>query len=148
VRSLAQRSATAAKEIKQLINDSVQTVNNGSKLVEQAGTTMDEVVSSVMRVTDIVGEITSAGKEQSNGIEQINQAILAMDQTTQQNAALVEQAAAAAQSLQDQAAQLTRVVGIFRLNELLPPPSGMASRVTRDITPRVPQLRVVSKLAR
>jgi methyl-accepting chemotaxis protein len=146
VRGLAQRSASAAREIKQLIHASVQTVDHGSKLVEQAGSTMDEVVSSVTRVTDIVSEITAAGKEQSNGIEQINQAILAMDQTTQQNAALVEQAAAAAQSLQDQAAQLTRVVGIFRLDERLPAPAAMASRASRDVTPRAPQLRVVGKL--
>jgi methyl-accepting chemotaxis protein len=115
VRSLAQRSASAAKEIKTLINDSVEKVGNGSKLVAQAGTTMNEVVQSVRRVTEIVGEITVAGQEQSEGIEQINQAITQMDETTQQNAALVEQAAAAAQSLQDQADRLAQVVGVFKL---------------------------------
>ncbi|MFX4404350.1 methyl-accepting chemotaxis protein, partial [Acinetobacter baumannii] len=92
VRSLAQRSATAAKEIKQLIDDSVQKVEAGSQLVAQAGSTMDEVVSSVRRVTDIVADITAASAEQSDGIVQVNQAIGLMDQATQQNAALVEQA--------------------------------------------------------
>ncbi|RFB69711.1 MULTISPECIES: methyl-accepting chemotaxis protein [unclassified Herbaspirillum] len=116
VRSLAQRSASAAKEIKELISDSVDKVDSGSKLVEQAGATMAEVVASVKRVTDIVGEISSASQEQSEGIEQVNRAIAQMDETTQQNAALVEQAAAAAQSLQDQAATLTQVVGIFTLD--------------------------------
>jgi len=115
VRSLAQRSASAAKEIKTLINDSVEKVGSGSKLVAQAGNTMSEVVLSVKRVTEIVGEITVAGQEQSEGIEQINLAITQMDETTQQNAALVEQAAAAAQSLQDQADRLAQVVGIFKL---------------------------------
>jgi len=117
VRSLAQRSASAAKEIKALINDSVEKVGSGSKLVAQAGNTMSEVVLSVKRVTEIVGEITVAGQEQSEGIEQINLAITQMDETTQQNAALVEQAAAAAQSLQDQADRLAQVVGIFKLGE-------------------------------
>ena len=116
VRSLAQRSAAAAKEIKTLIDDSVQKVGEGSKLVEQAGVTMDEVVASVKRVTDVMGEITAASQEQSSGIEEVNRAITQMDETTQQNAALVEQAAAAAQSLQDQAQRLTHVVGVFKLN--------------------------------
>src|SRR5450830_1740928 len=115
VRSLAQRSAAAAKEIKVLIGDSVQKVGEGSKLVEQAGVTMDEVVASVKRVTDVMGEITAASQEQSSGIEEVNRAITQMDETTQQNAALVEQAAAAAQSLQDQAHTLTEVVSIFKL---------------------------------
>ena len=115
VRSLAQRSASAAKEIKQLIDDSVDKVDSGSKLVQQAGETMSEVVSSVKRVTDIVGEISSASQEQSVGIEEVNRAITLMDEATQQNAALVEQAAAAAQSMQDQAAALHQVVGVFRL---------------------------------
>ncbi|WP_034295801.1 methyl-accepting chemotaxis protein [Herbaspirillum sp. RV1423] len=117
VRSLAQRSATAAKEIKTLIDDSVNKVEEGSKLVEQAGTTMNEVVSSVRRVTDIVGEISSASQEQRDGIEQIHIAISQMEQTTQQNAALVEQAAAAAQSLQNQAQTLTASVSTFKLDE-------------------------------
>jgi len=117
VRSLAQRSAAAAKEIKTLIEDSVEKVGAGSKLVNQAGTTMDEVVSSVARVTDIMAEITAASQEQSAGIEQVNQAIAQMDQVTQQNAALVEEAAAAAESMQDQAAQLSVVVSTFKLTQ-------------------------------
>ncbi|CAN7522263.1 methyl-accepting chemotaxis protein [Pseudoduganella sp. LjRoot289] len=117
VRSLAQRSAGAAKEIKTLIGDSVEKVERGSKLVGQAGVTMDEVVDSVRRVTDIMGEIASASQEQSAGIEQVNQSIIEMDSMTQQNAALVEEAAAAAQSLQDQAGELARVVSIFKLSE-------------------------------
>ncbi len=115
VRSLAQRSAAAAKEIKVLIGDSVGKVENGSKLVAEAGTTMTEVVSSVRRVTEIMAEITAASKEQSNGIEQVNQAITQMDQVTQQNAALVEEAAAAADSLQEQAAALSDIVSVFRI---------------------------------
>jgi methyl-accepting chemotaxis protein len=117
VRSLAQRSAAAAKEIKTLIDDSVNKVDTGSKLVEQAGATMDEVVASVKRVTDIVGEISAASQEQSTGIEQVNQTITQMDDVTQQNAALVEEAAAASQSLQDQAANLAQVVSVFKLTE-------------------------------
>jgi methyl-accepting chemotaxis protein len=117
VRSLAQRSAAAAKEIKTLIGDSVDKVTVGSKLVSEAGSTMDEVVASVRRVTDIMGEITAASQQQSTGIEQVNQAIAQMDQVTQQNAALVEQAAAAAESLQDQASNLSQVVGVFRLDD-------------------------------
>jgi len=116
VRSLAQRSASAAKEIKELIADSVQKVDEGSKLVAQAGTTMDEVVASVKRVTDVVSEISAASQEQSEGIEQVNQAITQMDQTTQQNAALVEEAAAAAQSMQEQAGRLTQAVSVFRIS--------------------------------
>jgi len=117
VRNLAQRSAAAAKEIKTLIGDSVEKVERGSKLVGQAGVTMDEVVASVKRVTDIMGEISNASQEQSRGIEQVNMSIIEMDSMTQQNAALVEQAAAAAQSLQDQANELGRVVSIFKLVE-------------------------------
>jgi methyl-accepting chemotaxis protein len=116
VRNLAQRSAGAAKEIKTLIADSVEKVDAGSKLVEQAGATMDEVVSSVKRVTDIMGEITAASHEQSAGIEQVNQAISQMDQVTQQNAALVEQAAAAAESMQDRAKALADAVSVFKLD--------------------------------
>ena len=116
VRSLAQRSASAAKEIKGLIDDSVEKVDVGSQLVERAGTTMSEVVASVRRVTDIVGEITAASHEQSTGLDEINRAITQMDEVTQQNAALVEEAAAAAQSLQDQAGKLTQVVSVFKLD--------------------------------
>jgi len=114
VRSLAQRSATAAREIKGLIDDSVSKVGEGSRLVGEAGTTMDEVVSSIQRVTDIMSEITVASAEQSAGIEQVNQAVAQMDTVTQQNAALVEEAAAAAESLQDQARSLVEVVGVFK----------------------------------
>ncbi len=116
VRSLAQRSAAAAKEIKTLIGDSVEKVEEGSKQVEEAGRTMEEIVGSVKRVTDIMGEITAASQEQTSGIEQINQAITQMDQVTQQNAALVEEASAAAQSLQEQAGSLVQSVSIFKLD--------------------------------
>jgi len=115
VRNLAQRSAGAAKEIKALIGDSVEQVDIGARLVQQAGSTMDDVVASVRRVTDIMAEITSASSEQSTGIDQVNIAISQMDQVTQQNAALVEQAAAAAESMQDQAANLARVADSFKL---------------------------------
>jgi methyl-accepting chemotaxis protein len=117
VRNLAQRSAGAAKEIKALIEDSVEKVNAGSKLVDQAGTTMQDIVESVRRVTDVIDEITSASQEQTSGIEQINTAITQMDEVTQQNAALVEEAAAAAEALQDQASQLAQVVNIFKLDD-------------------------------
>ena len=115
VRNLAQRSAAAAKEIKELIGDSVEKVDVGARLVDQAGVTMTEVVDSIKRVTDIMSEITAASQEQSAGIEQVNQAISQMDQVTQQNAALVEEAAAAAASLQDQADNLSQVVSVFKL---------------------------------
>jgi methyl-accepting chemotaxis protein len=116
VRNLAQRSAGAAKEIKALITDSVEKVDLGSRLVDQAGVTMSEVVASVKRVTDIISEITVASNEQTAGIEQINQAITDMDNVTQQNAALVEEATAAAQSLYDQADSLVQVVSVFKLD--------------------------------
>jgi methyl-accepting chemotaxis protein len=115
VRSLAQRSAAAAKEIKGLIDDSVGKVEAGSHQVAEAGQTMEEIVASVKRVTDIMGEIMSASQEQTQGIDQINQAISQMDQVTQQNAALVEEAAAAAASLQEQAGSLSQVVSVFTL---------------------------------
>jgi methyl-accepting chemotaxis protein len=115
VRNLAQRSAGAAKEIKALIGDSVEKVDGGSKLVDEAGKTMTEIVSSVKRVADIMGEITAASQEQSSGIEEVNRAIGQMDEMTQQNAALVEQAAAAAESLQNQAVQLAQAVSVFQL---------------------------------
>ena len=117
VRNLAHRSATAAKEIKTLIDNSVEKVELGSRLVGQAGSTMDDVVSSVRRVSDIIGEIASASEEQRSGIEQVNQAISEMDEVTQQNAALVEEAAAASASMQDQAATLSQVVSVFKLKE-------------------------------
>jgi methyl-accepting chemotaxis protein len=115
VRNLAQRSAAAAKEIKQLIGASVEKVDVGAKLVDQAGATMAEIVASVKLVTDLMGEIAGASAEQTMGIEQVNQAIGQMDEATQQNAALVEQAAAAAASLQDQAGTLAQVVSVFKL---------------------------------
>jgi methyl-accepting chemotaxis protein len=114
VRSLAGRSADAAKEIKSLINASVEKVESGSRLVQDAGTTMEEIVGSVKRVSDIIGEITAASAEQSSGIGEINQAINQLDQMTQQNAALVEQSAAAAESLKEQAQRLVEAVEVFR----------------------------------
>lgn len=117
VRSLAQRSAQAAREIKQLIEHSAGKVSEGSTQVENAGATMQEVVASVKRVTDIMGEIAAASQEQASGIDQVNRAVSQMDEVTQQNAALVEEAAAAAGSMQDQARELVRAVGVFRLAE-------------------------------
>ncbi|WP_309983160.1 methyl-accepting chemotaxis protein [Herbaspirillum seropedicae] len=144
VRTLAQRSAAAAKEIKSLIDTSVERVENGSRLVEQAGATMTEVVASVKRVTDVVAEITAASGEQSDGIEQINQAIVQMDEVTQQNAALVEEAAAAAQSLQEQSNRLQETVSIFKLsgNDLHRVSAGVArgTRQSVDITPQPARL--------
>jgi methyl-accepting chemotaxis protein len=116
VRNLAQRSAAAAKEIKVLIGDSVDKVDLGARLVDQAGATMEQVVESIRRVTDIMAEIAHATEEQTGGIEQVNQAIGLMDEATQQNAALVEESAAAAASMQDQAAKLAQVVGVFKLD--------------------------------
>ncbi len=149
VRNLAQRSAGAAKEIKMLIDDSVEKVGAGTKLVGQAGVTMEEVVSSVRRVTDIMSEIANASQEQSAGIEQVNHSIIEMDAMTQQNAALVEEAAAAAQSLQDQANELARVVSIFKLTEgdersvAAYQPAAAAKVVAKPVAPRAP----VKKLA-
>ncbi|MFY3997641.1 methyl-accepting chemotaxis protein [Achromobacter xylosoxidans] len=116
VRSLAQRSAQAAKEIKGLIEDSVSKVGAGSQQVERAGATMQEIVASVKRVTDIMGEISAASEEQSSGIDQVNRAVSQMDEVTQQNAALVEEAAAAAGSLQEQAQRLAEAVAVFKIN--------------------------------
>jgi methyl-accepting chemotaxis protein len=118
VRSLAQRSAQAAKEIKGLIGTSVDKVETGSKLVQDAGSTMDEIVASVQRVTDIIGEISAAALEQSQGIGQVNEAVTRLDQMTQQNAALVEESAAAAESLKGQAHRMTTVVANYRLDAL------------------------------
>jgi methyl-accepting chemotaxis protein len=116
VRTLAQRSAAAAKEIKALIGDSVEKVDAGAKLVDQAGATMEQVVESIRRVTDIMAEITHATHEQTGGIEQVYQSIGLMDEATQQNAALVEESAAAAGAMQEQAAKLAQVVGVFKLD--------------------------------
>ena len=118
VRNLAQRSAAAAKEIKNLIGDSVDKINAGSRLVDEAGATMVGIVTAVKRVTDIMSEIAAASNEQSAGIEQVNQAITQMDEVTQQNAALVEQAAAAAEAMQEQASELTAAVSMFKLDEI------------------------------
>jgi methyl-accepting chemotaxis protein len=128
VRTLAQRSAAAAKEIKVLIDTSVERVDAGSRLVTDAGSTMDEIVASVKRVTDIMSEITAASQEQITGIEQINDAVTQMDAATQQNAALVEEAAAAAESLQDQARGLADVVSIFKLDDNHAPHGKIAER--------------------
>ena len=135
VRNLAQRSAAAAKEIKTLIGDSVEKVDTGTRLVDQAGNTMEEIVASVKRVTDIMAEIMAASQEQTAGIEQINQAIAQMDEVTQQNAALVEEAAAAAQSLQDQAGSLSQVVSVFQIGAA--PAHAQAAAVAHSGAPRV-----------
>ena len=146
VRGLAQRSAAAAKEIKALIGDSVDKVDAGSRLVEQAGNTINQVVTSVKQVSDIVGEISSATQEQSTGIEEVNRAITQMDEVTQQNAALVEEAAAAAASLQEQAARLAQVVSVFTLGASVksadeaPAVAPVRVRPPVDITPRQPAL--------
>jgi methyl-accepting chemotaxis protein len=123
VRHLAQRATASAGEIKHLIENSVKKIDAGSKLASQAGFTMEEILKSVHSVADRMSEITAASVEQSAGIEQINQAITQMDDATQQNAALVEQAAAAAESLEEQALNLARTVGCFRINEDAPCPS-------------------------
>uniref|UniRef100_UPI000B1B5122 methyl-accepting chemotaxis protein n=1 Tax=Azohydromonas lata TaxID=45677 RepID=UPI000B1B5122 len=115
VRTLAQRSAEAAKEIKQLITESVQSVGEGSALADQAGHTMEEVVSAIRRVTDLMGEISAASAEQSKGVSLVGDAVTRMDQATQQNAALVEQSASAAGSLREQAQALVGSVAVFRL---------------------------------
>ncbi|WP_428718885.1 methyl-accepting chemotaxis protein [Undibacterium curvum] len=130
VRNLAQRSASAAKEIKVLIDDSVGKVERGTQLVGEAGATIKEVVNSVRRVTDVVTEITAASQEQTAGLDQINIAITQMDETTQQNAALVEQAAAAAASLRDQAASLSDVVSVFKIASI----AATGARFNTDVT--------------
>ena len=134
VRALAQNSAGAAREIKQLITDSVSQVEHGSSLVDRAGHTMGEIVDSVKRVTDIMAEISAASQEQSAGIEQVNQAIAQMDEGTQQNAALVEEAAAAAENLRHQSTALVASVAVFRTGE--PRSSGAAKPASRAVPPR------------
>jgi len=141
VRTLAQRSAAAAREIKQLIDDSVGQVENGSQLVDQAGATMHDVVGSIQRVADIMGEITAASQEQTAGIEQINQAISQMDNVTQQNASLVEEAAAAAEALQEQATSLSGLVSVFRVEGAQTAAAPvMPSRKPAAAAPRKPAL--------
>ena len=150
VRNLAQRSAAAAKEIKALIDDSVEKVGSGTKLVEQAGTTMQEVVASIKQVTDIVGEISAATQEQNDGIAQVHQAVTQMDQTTQQNSALVEQTAAAAQTLRDQADKLERVVSAFKINASTAAyvaPARPAARAAVATLPKAPRAKLAAKPA-
>ena len=150
VRNLAQRSAGAAKEIKALIDDSVEKVGEGSELVLQAGTTMRDVVASVRRVTDIMAEISTATHEQEAGIEQINQAVGEMDAVTQQNAALVEEAAAAAQSLEEQSGELEHVVRVFRLaggSARAAAPARQAARPHLAAAPRVPRYAAAAATA-
>ncbi|HVK93403.1 MAG TPA: methyl-accepting chemotaxis protein [Noviherbaspirillum sp.] len=152
VRNLAQRSAGAAKEIKALINDSVEKVDVGGKLVDRAGKTMDEIVTSVKHVADIMNEITAASQEQSAGIDQVNQAITQMDEMTQQNAALVEQAAAAAQSMQNQAAALAQAVSVFKLHEggeqRMMTTSALPKTVATRVTPPARVLPAAGKIER
>ena len=149
VRNLAQRSAAAAREIKGLIGDSVARVEAGSRLVDQAGRTMEDVVASVRRVSDIIGEISAASQEQRDGIEQVNQSIVQMDQVTQQNAALVEQAAAAAAAMREQAAGLAQLVGTFTLAAPAQH-QALAHAPTRPALPRAHQARAakVAKVAK
>ncbi|MEA5666823.1 methyl-accepting chemotaxis protein [Stenotrophomonas sp. MH1] len=132
VRTLAQRSAGAAKEIKGLIEDSVDKVGEGSQLVRRAGSTMDDIVASVQRVTTIMADIAAASQEQTAGIEQVNQTVMQMDESTQQNAALVEEASAAARSMEDQARQLTDAVAQFRLSDAV---SASLARVAASVPP-------------
>jgi methyl-accepting chemotaxis protein len=143
VRSLAQRSASAAKEIKELISDSVGKVDAGGKLVDEAGATMGEIVTSVKHVADIMGEITAASQEQSTGIEEVNRAITQMDEITQQNAALVEQAAAAAESLQEQADVLAKAVSVFRI---MPAEAQQRPAISSPVSLRTPSSSVPAKL--
>ncbi|MBX9870796.1 MAG: MCP four helix bundle domain-containing protein [Burkholderiaceae bacterium] len=154
VRNLASRSAEAAKEIKQLINDSVGRVEQGSTQVEQAGQTMNEVVASIRRVTDIMGEISAASTEQSQGVAQIGEAVQQMDQVTQQNAALVEEMAAAANSLRSQAQELVSVVSVFRLAEghtattlTTAPPPAPAAQAARKPPASTPPARLSARPA-
>ncbi|MDV0438124.1 methyl-accepting chemotaxis protein [Xanthomonas sacchari] len=146
VRTLAQRSANAAKEIKGLIDDSVGRVAQGSALVDQAGKTMQEIVSSVQRVTDIMGEIAAASQEQSAGIEQVNQTVTQMDETTQQNAALVEEATAAARSMEEQAGQLSQAVAVFKI-EANSAPLGQPTIASVPSAPARPVARSAAKPA-
>ncbi|MCP5159779.1 MAG: MCP four helix bundle domain-containing protein [Gammaproteobacteria bacterium] len=147
VRKLAQRSADAAKEIKTLITDSVAKVEGGSKLVEQSGKTLQEIVAAVKKVSDIVAEIAAAAREQASGIEQVNKAVSQMDQTTQQNAALVEQTAAASQSMGEQARELKSLMGFFKLNtqESETRIETIASAIPSVSTKRQPERRPYSK---
>ncbi|MBQ0929487.1 cache domain-containing protein [Ideonella sp. 4Y16] len=148
VRSLAQRSASAAKEIKTLIGTSVEKVESGARLVGDAGRTMDEIVASVQRVTDVVGEISSAAAEQSQGIGDVNRAITELDQMTQQNAALVEQSAAAAESLREQAGRLSGVVAGFRIGAVTLAPSPAPAPRAAPAAPAAPKRSTPAAAAR
>ncbi len=146
VRNLAQRSATAAKEIKGLINESIQRVTDGSELVHQSGKTLEEIVTAVKRVTDIIAEISAASQEQASGIDQVNKAVMSMDETTQQNAALVEETTSAAQSMKEQAKELMRQVGAFKLASREGTPASNIA-IQRDgprLVPKPPAREVVS----
>ncbi|QCP49668.1 HAMP domain-containing protein [Trinickia violacea] len=143
VRSLAQRSSAAAKEIKELIDTSVERVRTGSALVDEAGRTMEEIIGAVQRVTDIMGEIAAASEEQSTGIDQVARAVTQMDEVTQQNAALVEEAAAAAQSLEDQASKLRSTVAVFRLDDGYAAPA-VAASPARAVSRAKPAARVTA----
>ncbi|MDP3082911.1 MAG: methyl-accepting chemotaxis protein [Rubrivivax sp.] len=147
VRSLAQRSAEAAKEIKGLINASVERVEQGTALVDQAGVTMTEIVSSIRRVTDIMGEISAASTEQNAGVAQVGQAVTLMDQATQQNAALVEESAAAAESLKQQALQLVQAVSVFRLSHGAQDTPVVAAAAYRAPVPAKPAAQLQPKAA-
>ncbi|RKP52565.1 methyl-accepting chemotaxis protein [Trinickia fusca] len=138
VRGLAQRSSAAAKEIKELIDTSVERVRSGSALVDEAGRTMAEIMSAVQRVTDIMGEIAAASEEQSKGIDQVARAVTQMDEVTQQNAALVEEASAAAQSLEDQAGKLRTTVGVFQLSDEPMRPQAAVTRALPAVKPSAP----------
>ncbi|SAK60761.1 methyl-accepting chemotaxis protein [Caballeronia calidae] len=145
VRSLAQRSSAAAKEIKELIDTSVARVRTGTTLVDEAGRTMNEIIGAVQRVTDIMGEIAAASEEQSSGIEQVSRAVTQMDEVTQQNAALVEEAAAAAQSLEDQAARLRQAVAVFQVADGAPPAAAVSAQVTKVASRATVSARVAAK---
>lgn len=142
VRNLAQRATDAAGEIKALINDSVSKVSGGSKLVDLAGQTIKEILSSIHGVTDIMAEITAASSEQSSGIAQVNQAIAQMDDVTQQNAALVEQAAAAAESLEEQARSLVVTVSSFKTGDNSGRPYRASPHVTKPAFRHKTQLAI------
>jgi methyl-accepting chemotaxis protein len=152
VRSLAQRSAEAAKEIKQLITTSVDNVQSGSQQVELAGQSMSEIVASVRRVSDLIGEITASSTEQRDGINQVNQAVSNLDQMTQQNAALVEESSAAALSMQEQARRLAEVVSVFKLGrdtetfEAMPVSLAKVAATTKAIRPAAQPVVAVPRL--
>jgi methyl-accepting chemotaxis protein len=147
VRNLAQRSAAAAKEIKTLIDSSVEKVDVGAKQVDQAGATMNEIVQAVKRVTEIMSEIAAASNEQSAGIEQVNQAITQMDEVTQQNAALVEEAAAAAESMQEQANTLMEAVSVFKLDGVRRGTQTTVAKIAPHVLPTVAPLRDEKRLS-